>query len=138
MNKNKLAKIFTLAFAVSLLLCIGLRVITGTMKIDYQEVKVTVISGSQSVGRTTKTDFKVNYKGEEHKLYGVTNIWKYSIGQDITVYMSNGKLYEETNDVRGGTGVFIASMIFMGITIVLLVPMLTFWIELNKEKKRSA
>ena len=142
MNKKKFAVIFTLLFAVSLLICIGFRVITETMKIDYQEVEVTVLSASQSVGRKTRhTDVKVYYNGAEYQLNGVTEIWKYSVyqstGEHITAYMSNGKLYEDVSDIRGHSGMFIISFIFMWISIVLLVPMLTFWTEHRKEKKNQ-
>ena len=142
MNKKKFAVIFTLLFAVSLLICIGFRVITETMKIDYQEVEVTVLSASQSVGRTTRrTEVKVYYKGAEYQLNGVSEIWKYSVyqstGEHITAYMSNGKLYEDVSDIRGDSGMFIISFIFMWISIVLLVPMLTFWTEHRKEKKNQ-
>ena len=138
MKKKKLAVIFTLLFAVSLIICAGFRVITETMKIDYQEVEVTILSGSQSVGRTTRhTDIKVYYNGAEYELNGVTSIWEYSVGQEITAYMSNGKLYEDASDIRGDSGMFIISFIFMWISIVLLIPMLTFWTEHRKEKKNQ-
>ena len=94
MNKKKLAVIFTLLFAASLLLCIGFRVISDTMKVDYQEVQVMVLSASQSLGRTTRhTEVKVYYNGKEYKLNGVSEIWKYlvyqSTGEHITAYMSD-------------------------------------------------
>ncbi|HNX64100.1 MAG TPA: hypothetical protein PKI60_02805 [Oscillospiraceae bacterium] len=142
MNKKKLAAIFTVMFAASLLLCIGFRVISDTMKINYQEVQVMVLSASQSVGRKTRhTDVKVYYNGEEYKLNGVSEIWQYSIyqstGEHITAYMSNGKLYEDVSDIRGDSAAAIVYFIFMGVSIVLLVPMLTFWIEHKKEKKNQ-
>lgn len=142
MNKKKLAVIFTVMFAASLLICIGFRVISDTMKVDYQEVQVTVLSASQSVGRTTRhTDVEVYYNGKEYKLNGVSEIWKYSVyqstGEHITAYMSNGKLYEDVSDISGDSAAAMVYFIFMGASIVLLVPMLTFWTEYSKEKKNQ-
>ena len=142
MNKKKLAVIFTLLFAASLLLCIGFRVISDTMKVDYQEVQVMVLSASQSLGRTTRhTEVKVYYNGKEYKLNSVSEIWKYSVyqstGEHITAYMSDGKLYEDIGDIRGDSAAAMVYFIFMWISIVLLVPMLTFWIDYRKEKKNQ-
>ena len=142
MNKKKLAVIFTVIFAASLLLCIGSRVISDTIKIDYQEVQVMVLSASQSVGRKTRhTDVKVYYNGKEYKLNGVSEIWKYSVyqstGERITAYMSDGKLYEDIGDIRGDSAAAMVYFIFMGVSLVLLVPMLTFWIDYRKEKKNQ-
>ena len=143
MNKKKFAVIFTVLFAVSLLICIGFRVISDTIKVDYEEVQVMVLSASQSVGRTTRhTDVKVYYNGEEYKLNGVTEIWEYSVcqstGEHITAYMSNGKLYEDVGDIRGDSAAAMVYFIFMGVSIVLLVPMLTFWTEYRKETKNQS
>ena len=142
MNKKKFAVIFTVLFAVSLLICIGFRVISDTIKVDYEEVQVMVLSASQSVGRTTRhTDVKVYYNGKEYKLNSVSKIWKYSVyqstGEHITAYMSNGKLYEDVGDIRGDSAAAMVYFIFMGVSIVLLVPMLTFWIDYRKEKKNQ-
>ncbi len=139
MKKKKWAGIFTLLFGIVLLCGIGTRVILQNMDMDYQEVEVKVISGSQTRGRTyVDTDIIVNYKGDEYELIGATNTWEFFVGDKITAYLADGKLYDSPIAIKGDSALFVVSMIFMGASVVLLVPMLSFWVDYKKEKKSQA
>lgn len=138
MNKKKFAIIFTFLFAFAVLICVGTRVLLEKSSFEYQEIQVRVISGEQTYGKTSHTELMVDYKGEIQKLHGVTQIYRYSVGQQLTAYLSDGKLYEEASDIKGGSPLFIVSIVFGMVSIVLLVPMLTFWIDYNKQKKNAS
>ncbi len=138
MNKKKFAFIFTFLFAFAVLICIGTRVLLGKSSFEYQEVQVRVISGEQTYGKISHTELIVDYKGKQYKLNGVTELYTYSVGQQLTAYLSDGTLYEEASDIKGGSPLFIVSIVFGMVSIVLLVPMLTFWIDYNKQKKNAS
>ncbi len=137
MNKKKFAIIFTFLFAFAVLICVGTRIILEKTHYAYQEVQVRVISGEQTYGKISHTELIVDYKGKQYKLNGVTELYTYSVGQQLTACMADGKLYVDANAVKGGSSLFMVSYAFGMGSIVLLVPMLTFWIEYNKQKKNA-
>lgn len=138
MNKKKFAFIFTFLFAFAVLICIGTRVLLGKSSFEYQEVQVRVISGEQTYGKISHTELIVDYKGKQYKLNGVTELYTYSVGQQLTACMADGKLYVDATAVKGGSKLFMISYAFGMVSIVLLVPMLTFWIDYNKQKKNAS
>lgn len=126
MNK-KIVILLGVAFVVSLVLTVYFRIQMDNQELEYEEVKVWVVSTDTgtvkvktgySSSTTTRYIVTVRYDGEIYDLKNVHSLSGYSEGKTVKAYLSNGKMYANMEGVNTSTptayayfGFLIASFI---------------------------
>lgn len=107
---------------IVLLLCIvttvGLRIATDRASTSYEEVEVTVVSSEtrqKSVrgSRQLVYEVVVLHEGQEYDLKNAHGTYAYRPGQDVTVFLSGGKLYANIEGVKTSTPLAMAYFVFL-------------------------
>lgn len=103
---------------------------TNNQNVEYEEVEATVLSAKDVTRRVKKTtithhEIKVQYEGETYELENAYDSWSYTRGEQITVYLSNGKLYANVEGVETSTPIAIVYFVFLFLSFVMLIVWLT-------------
>ncbi|MGF0039686.1 hypothetical protein ACQRBF_02790 [Peptoniphilaceae bacterium SGI.131] len=93
-------------------------------KLDYKKVKV-LVSDVELVGPSKgnyRTEYKITvfHEGEAKKLENVKNGYSYYIGNEVEVFESNGRLYEDLAGVGTNTPQASYYFISLGVNFVFL------------------
>jgi len=137
MKKKKI--IMTLITLVSLAITVILWFAANRSEIEYEEVKVTVVS-SRSVtkkianSRITVYEVEVKYNGEVYDLKNCHDSYSYIEGRTVTAYLSNGNLYANIEGVRSSTPLSIVYFVFLFATFGMIIG---FPIYLSKLKSQG-
>lgn len=98
---------------------------------ELTEVKAKVISSKEVVtrynnSRITKYKVELEYEGETYELINAHNAYSYAPGKEVTVFLSNGKLYADEAGVKSSSPLGIAYFVFLFGTIIMLAVWLTY------------
>ena len=132
--------ILTFITILCVIVTIGLRIFMNNMEINYEEVKATVISSEshlKRVGKSRQTvyDVKFKYEGNTYDLENVHDTYSYVEGDQITAYLSNGKLYANIEGVRTSTPLSTVYFVFVFISLILVIGTPVYIIN---SRKRNA
>ena len=129
MSKKKLAIILTLVFVIILGACIFIWGMARNTLPEYKTVKAEIVSGEETFGPHTDNDVEVivKYNGKEQELKNVSDMWIYNVGQEIDVYLCDGKLYANMDGAKLTTIYSKIYPVFLGLSFVGLIAMLTAW-----------
>ena len=108
------------------IITIALRIFMNNMEVNYEEVNVTVISSESHLKRVGKSrqrvyEVKVKYEDNTYDLENVHDTYSYVEGDQITAYLSNGKLYANIEGVRTSTPLSSVYFIFVFISLILVI-----------------
>lgn len=125
---------------ICVIVTIGIRVFMNNMNINYEEVKATVISSESHLKKSGKSrtivyDVKVKYEGNTYDLENVHNNYSYVEGNQITAYLSNGKLFANIEGVRTSTPLASIYFVFVFISFILVIGTPVYII--NSRKRNS-
>lgn len=114
--------------------------------VEYQEVKVTVISAEKKettikVGKTssdmTTYEIVVSYMGENYDLKNAHDTYSYRQGSTVTAYLSNGKMYANVEGVQNSTPVATAYFAALIGSFVMFLITMCLWANVAQQKKRG-
>lgn len=132
------------AFAVCLVITIGLWFAMNKQEVSYQEVEAKVLSSETKRIKNKKNgntyDFyevKVEYEGKEYELGNVHSASSYYKGKKVKAYLSHDKLYANVEGVKTSTPLATTYFIFLFGTFGLFFGALLYWGKLNQEKAEA-
>lgn len=144
---KKKAIIMTLITLLSLVITVGLRIAMGSSDVEYEEVKVTVVS-SETVTHTVRVngsrsqyneyDVRVSYGGKIYDLKNCHNTYSYREGSTVTAYLANGKLYANTEGVESSTPLATAYFVFLFATFGMILGFPIYLSSQAQKKKKAA
>jgi len=138
---KKISIILWVIFVICVVAAVALWFAMNNSNPDYEEVKATVVSAEtkQVVNKKTgsRTNFyevKVRYDGEVYDLGNVHNTYMYQEGSTVKAYLSNGKLYANTEGVKTATPVATAYYVFLIGSFVMLMAASIYTSKLAQNK----
>lgn len=143
MKKVWVLGIITVIFIVATVL---LRGPMDNADVEYQEVKVTVVSSETKettikVGKTssemTTYDIVVNYMGQEYDLKNAHNSYSYREGSTVTAYLSNGKMYANIEGVQTSTPAATAYFVALIGSFVMFLIFTCTWANVAQNRRRQ-
>lgn len=124
---KKKAVIMWIVFVLCVISTVVLRSLSDSRQVEYDTVKARVLSAEQKTLRnrstgTTYTSYEimVEYNGKEYELKNAHDTYQYPRGKEITVYLSRGSLYANTEGVQSSTPLFYAYFVFLVASVVML------------------
>lgn len=110
---------------------------------EYTEVEAKVLSvdsryvqGRRGTSRLEK-EVIVEYQGKEYTLKNVISTSRFGVGRDATVYLSNGKLYENIDGVKTSTPLAMVYFAFLFITFGMIIISATYISRSRKKRKEN-
>ncbi len=135
--------IITVIFIVATVL---LRGPMDNADVEYQEVKVTVISSEtkettikvgNSSSEMTTYDIVVNYNGKDYDLKNAHDSYSYREGSTVTAYLSNGKMYANVEGVQTSTPAATAYFVALIGSFVLFFIFICTWANEAQRRRRQ-
>ncbi len=125
-DKTKI-RLLWLAFVISVIGAIIFWFQMDKASLNYDEVKVTVVSSetkkvkNKQTGNTTDFyEVKVLYEGETKDLENVHNAYSYTKGKQVTAYLSNNRLFANIEGVKTSTPMAMIYYVFLFGSFILL------------------
>ena len=111
-------------------------------KVDYQTVTVTIDNGEESYKSALRGGHSVvvnvNYNGKEYSLQNVTQMYKYSLNQKITAYLSDGEMYVDVNSIRSDSiiaKIYFVSLASFSLSICVFIG---FFVTYRSKRKENS
>lgn len=137
--------ILWIVFAVCVITTVVLWFVVNNDNVEYEEVKVTVVSATTEQIRNRKTGstttfykVKVRYNGETYDLENPHNVYMYPEGKSVTAYLANNRLFANVEGVQTSTPIATVYFIFLfGSFIMLFVASMYTSKVCQKNKETS-